>query len=88
MRDPVEKLYSADGYPQNLPADVVGVSADTTEAFMVSDNQNININNNFSDIAVNDSNMTMTEQVALHKGRSRTCRQRWIQRSPNQLRRS
>ena len=31
---------------------------------MVSDNQNININNSSSNIAANDSNMTTTEQAA------------------------
>jgi len=35
---------------------------DTTEALLVSDNQNININDSSSDIAADDSNMTTTEQ--------------------------
>jgi len=62
---------------------------DTTEALLVSDNQNININDSSSDIAADDSNMTTTEQPPPPPlRRSRTYQQRWSQRSPNQLTRS
>ena len=48
VRDPMTKLISNSN--GELPADVTGVSEteETAEAFLVSDNQNININNGIS----------------------------------------
>ena len=61
MRDPVEKLSSANGNFQNLPANVMSVSEaeDITEAFLLSDNQNVNVNESSSDIAADNFNMPL-----------------------------
>ena len=73
VRDPVVTLNSNDGN-QELPADITGVLADTTEALMVSGTKNINININnssSSDIAADDdsnSNMSTTEQAVPTEG--------------------
>ena len=70
MRDPVVTLNSNDGNLQDLPADVMGVSEaeDTTEEFIVSGIQNVNINNSSSNIAADNSNMRTTEQAVPTKG--------------------
>ena len=51
-----------------LPVDVTGVSEDTGEAFLVSGNQNININNGSSSYITatddSNSNLTTTEQAS------------------------
>ena len=64
VRDPVAKLNYDNSNWRELPADVKGVSKDRAEAFLISDNQNINVNNSSSSniAADGDSNMTMTEQ--------------------------
>ena len=70
MRNSVVTLNS-NGGDQELPTtDVMGVSADTTEAFMVSDIQNININDgSSSDItADNDSSMRTIDQAVPMEG--------------------
>ena len=69
VKDPVVILNSNNSN-RELPADVTGLSADTTEALLVSGIQNINININdgsSSEITTDDdsnSNMRTTEQAA------------------------
>ena len=69
VRDPVVTLNS-DGEQELPTTDVTGVSADTTEALMVSEIQNININDGSSSniTANNDSSMKTIEQTVPTEG--------------------
>ena len=70
MRDSVVTLNSNVGDRELSTIDLTGLSADTTEAFMVSGIQNINIDDSSSSniMANDDSSMRTIEQVVPTEG--------------------